>query len=206
MLVGVLSSDRSPLGLPLAEWLACPLYLDHEAAESCDLLLSAGYHRIIPQSFLAGRRIANLHTGYLPWNRGAYPNVWPLLDGSPAGVTLHWMDAGLDTGPIIAQAQVPKLPWDTAGTLGDRLTEAALSLAKAHWGDVLANVPGTPQPAGGSVHRKAELDELTLTPDTVTTVLDVLTTLQARTCGDYGCPIQVGGRWVQAQVALSPLS
>ena len=65
--------------------------------------LSCGYRHKLRQEewecFPDG--ILNLHTGYLPWNKGAYPNVWPILDGSPAGVTLHRVDAGIDTGPIL---------------------------------------------------------------------------------------------------------
>lgn len=46
----------------------------------------------------------NLHISYLPWNKGADPNFWSCIDGTPAGVTLHHIDAGVDTGDIIAQA------------------------------------------------------------------------------------------------------
>ncbi|MEM9666371.1 MAG: formyltransferase family protein, partial [Bacteroidota bacterium] len=53
------------------------------------------------------RGLVNLHPGLLPYNRGAYPNVWSLVDQTPAGVTLHQIDAGIDTGPVLAQHPGP---------------------------------------------------------------------------------------------------
>ena len=72
--------------------------------------VSVGWKHKVPTQTLARCPIVNLHTGYLPWNRGMYPNVWPLVDWSPAGVTLHWMDEGIDTGDIIAQWRVDVVP------------------------------------------------------------------------------------------------
>lgn len=201
----ILSDESSRLGARLAETLGVPVVTDPALIESSPVL-GAGYRRKVPASVLARVKIANVHTGFLPWNRGSYPNVWPLLDNTPAGVTLHWMDEGLDTGPIIAQSRVPTYPWDTAGTLYDRLQDAAVHLACAHLGDVLLGTPGTPQPEGGSAHTTKELESYVLDGDQVTTVQDVITTLQARTCGDYGCPIRLGSQTLHAQIRLSPWS
>ena len=63
----------------------------------------------------------NLHTSFLPWNRGAHPNVWSIVDRTPAGATLHFIDDGIDTGEIIAQSEVPVLAGDTAETLHARI-------------------------------------------------------------------------------------
>lgn len=48
-------------------------------------------------------RIINLHISYLPWNRGSDPNLWSWIDNTPKGVTIHQIDEGIDTGPILAQ-------------------------------------------------------------------------------------------------------
>ena len=64
----------------------------------------------------------NVHASLLPRWRGAAPIQHTLLAGeSETGITLMQMDAGLDTGPVLAQARCPVLPEDTAGTLHDRL-------------------------------------------------------------------------------------
>ena len=50
--------------------------------------------------------IVNLHISYLPWNRGAHPNFWSFFDATPTGVSIHLIDKGIDTGPIIVQKKV----------------------------------------------------------------------------------------------------
>lgn len=51
-------------------------------------------------------RIVNLHASLLPWNRGASPNFWSFVKNTPKGVSIHFMDEGLDTGDLIAQEEV----------------------------------------------------------------------------------------------------
>lgn len=70
-----------------------------------DLVISFGYRHILPQSVLgtAKRPVVNLHISYLPYNRGAHPNFWSWIEGTPCGVTVHEIDPGIDTGPIISQ-------------------------------------------------------------------------------------------------------
>src|SRR5687768_9409595 len=59
------------------------------------------------------RGAINLHPAYLPYNRGAYPNVWSIVEGTPAGVTLHYIDPGVDTGDLIGRQEVAVEPTDT---------------------------------------------------------------------------------------------
>lgn len=70
-----------------------------------DYVLSYCYRFIIKSDVIAllPKKIINLHISYLPWNRGADPNIWSFLDNTPKGVTIHYVDEGLDTGPIICQ-------------------------------------------------------------------------------------------------------
>jgi len=84
-----------------------------------------------PDLFPAG--VVNLHPAYLPYNRGQYPNVWSIVERTPAGVTLHHIDAGVDTGDIIAQRQVPIEPVDTGETLYRKLEQACVALFKETW-------------------------------------------------------------------------
>ena len=70
-----------------------------------DLILSVMYDRIIGRELIDGPgRILNLHLGKLPEYRGMRPINWALRNGeTTAGVTLHEVDVGIDTGPIVAQ-------------------------------------------------------------------------------------------------------
>ncbi len=73
-----------------------------------DWCISYNYKYIVDKdvlSFLANK-IVNMHISYLPWNRGAHPNLWSFVDNTPKGVSIHIMDDGIDTGPIIARKLV----------------------------------------------------------------------------------------------------
>jgi methionyl-tRNA formyltransferase len=76
--------------------------------QDADWLISFGYRHIIREPHLSRfrNRILNIHISLLPWNRGADPNFWSWFDGTPKGVTIHWVDAGIDSGPIVAQQEV----------------------------------------------------------------------------------------------------
>lgn len=73
-----------------------------------DMIISYNYRYIIEENiinFLNGR-IINLHISYLPWNRGADPNLWSFIDNTPKGVTVQLIDKGVDTGDILLQKEI----------------------------------------------------------------------------------------------------
>jgi methionyl-tRNA formyltransferase len=99
----------------------------------------------------------NVHISLLPYNRGADPNLWSHLDGTPAGVTIHVVDAGVDTGPIIAQRRVTFPSDATLATSYAQLQETAVALFAETWPAIKAGTyVSTPQPAGGTSHRSAD--------------------------------------------------
>jgi len=71
-------------------------------------VISYGYRHILKQNVIKGFKcpIFNLHISYLPYNRGAHPNFWSFYDNTPNGVTIHLIDSGVDTGPIVKQKYV----------------------------------------------------------------------------------------------------
>lgn len=74
-----------------------------------DLAMSYTYPYIIQSDVInaLNNNIVNIHNSFLPYNRGSYPNIWSILDGTPRGVTLHYINSGLDKGDIISQKIVP---------------------------------------------------------------------------------------------------
>ncbi|MEP9411504.1 MAG: UDP-4-amino-4,6-dideoxy-N-acetyl-beta-L-altrosamine N-acetyltransferase [Candidatus Brocadia sp.] len=73
-----------------------------------DFIISYNYKHIIPKEiidYVNGKAI-NLHISYLPYNRGSYPNVWSFLEDTPKGVTIHYINEGIDTGDVIVQKEV----------------------------------------------------------------------------------------------------
>ncbi len=99
-----------------------------------DLTVSYTYRFIIPQEILSAlnNNVVNLHNSLLPWNRGASPNMWSIVEGSPRGVTLHYMDEQLDKGYVIAQEIVDDCKDDseTLASSYNNLDMAAKSLFK----------------------------------------------------------------------------
>jgi len=100
-----------------------------------DIGLSVLFDYILQPEFLGlfPGGVVNLHPSYLPYNRGQYPNVWSIVEGTPAGVTIHYIDTGVDTGDIIARREVPIEPVDTGETLYLKLEQASVDLFRETW-------------------------------------------------------------------------
>ena len=95
-----------------------------------DFGVLAWWPYIIPKEIiqLTKRGFVNTHPGYLPYNRGKHPSFWSIVEGTPFGVTLHYVDQQIDTGPVIAQRKIPVTWLDTGETLQKHAQEEMLSL------------------------------------------------------------------------------
>ena len=78
--------------------------LSKDSIKEYNAVISFGYRYIIKEEILNSVNIPiiNLHISYLPYNRGAHPNFWSFIENTPAGVTIHQVDKGIDTGKIIS--------------------------------------------------------------------------------------------------------
>jgi phosphoribosylglycinamide formyltransferase-1 len=90
-----------------------------------DLVVLAGFMRILGPKIVGRFRIVNTHPALLP----AFPGAHALRDAlaarvSTTGVTVHWVDEGVDTGPVIAQVEVPVHPDDDEDSLRERVQAA----------------------------------------------------------------------------------
>lgn len=93
-----------------------------------DLLVVMAYGQILPQALLDVPRLGalNLHASLLPRHRGAAPVQAAILSGDRvSGISVMWMDAGLDTGDVLLQRELAVSPEETGGSLHDRLAELA---------------------------------------------------------------------------------
>jgi len=131
---------------------------DHRLADA-DFIVSYGYSHIVPAA-LAHRfrnRAINLHISLLPWNRGSDPNLWSFLEDSPKGVTIHYLDDGIDTGDILAQRALEFLPDETLRSTYDKACAAVEDLFEEHWPKIRScKLKSIQQPAGGSFHRYSD--------------------------------------------------
>src|SRR5580692_1329525 len=112
-------------------------FLDRNAA---DFLVSHGFRHILRPDVLDlfPQRAVNLHISHLPWNRGADPNLWSFIENSPKGVSIHYLDAGIDTGDIIAQKLVEFGAGETLRSTYTRLQEEIAQLFAEHWSRIRA--------------------------------------------------------------------
>ncbi len=129
------------------------------AATGASFAVSHGYRLILRPLVIEQlpERLVNLHIALLPYNRGADPTLWSVLESTPAGATIHHIDAGVDTGDIIAQREVALADDDTLATAYAKLQDAMAELFREQWPVIRAGAAARrPQPPGGSVHRVAD--------------------------------------------------
>jgi len=120
-----------------------------------DLAVVAAYGLILPQAILDGTRLGciNIHASILPRWRGAAPIQRAILEGDEeTGVTIMQMEAGLDTGPMLALETTPT-EGKTAGELTDELSEMGARLLVQVLSDLEA-YPAQPQPEEGATYAK----------------------------------------------------
>jgi methionyl-tRNA formyltransferase len=122
-----------------------------------DYAISYRFRQIIRKpiiEYLKGD-IINLHISLLPWNRGADPNLWSFLENTPKGVTIHYIDEGIDTGDIIAQKEI--FFDDNSETLAssyEKLNREIIKLFKKMWPLIMNGKSSRcSQPPGGTFHR-----------------------------------------------------
>lgn len=122
-----LSKTARTIGLDIVE-------LDSLAAEENLLLLSLEFRRIIKVDRFASKSLFNIHFSKLPKYRGVYMATWPILNGeTEAGVTLHLMDEGIDTGPIVDQRHFALPAHVTARSLYEMFMDEAFELFKKNF-------------------------------------------------------------------------
>ena len=102
--------------------------IEEISARSPQAIIVMAYGQILPRGILETPRVAclNLHASLLPRHRGAAPIQAAIASGDPeTGITVMYMDEGLDTGDILLQRKIDILPTETGGSLHDRLGQIA---------------------------------------------------------------------------------
>ena len=129
-----------------------------------DFIVSYGYRHKIVEPYLSKYRdrMINIHISILPWNRGADPNLWSWYDDTPKGVSIHFIDSGFDTGPVIGQMNVTQ--WREKETLASSyhfISECAERLFCYEWDNWrIGSWFILPQLGAGSYHRSIDKEPL----------------------------------------------
>jgi methionyl-tRNA formyltransferase len=152
-------------GLPVFE----PLHPNREgfiseaARLAPDIVLAVGYLNRLGGRLLALPRViaANFHASLLPAYRGKHPVFWALRNGEKwCGMTVHVMDAGLDTGDIIFQVRVRTRREDSVSSLYDRIMDRSEPLvARLVDSAACGRLPRRPQSETGASYFSSVSDE-----------------------------------------------
>jgi methionyl-tRNA formyltransferase len=116
---------HQPAKLRAPEWQ--PVFAELKA----DAYVVVAYGKILPQWLLDLPRLGayNVHASLLPKYRGAAPIHWAIANGeTKTGITTMKLDAGMDTGDLLLQHEIPIEPEDTCASIHDRLAEIGAEL------------------------------------------------------------------------------
>lgn len=149
----------------------------------------------------------NLHHSYLPLGRGKYPQVWALHEGSPYGVSIHYIDERIDSGPVIAQRRLEIRETDIAGTLYERALREVVRLFKDTWPKLKkGNIRVVAQNEDeGTYHRAKDVERLDVIDlEKMYKGRELIWQLRARSFGDRTYAYYLhNGKKVYIKVSLS---
>lgn len=148
----------------------------------------------------------NTHPSLLPHNRGKHYNFWALVEQAPFGVTLHRVDAGIDSGDILAQSAIDYGWCDTGETLYIKAQKEMVKLFTTHYPALRrGDLSGLPQSADeGSFHLASEIEPAScLDLEASYRCRDLINLLRARTFeGHPGCWFEDSGRRYEVSISI----
>lgn len=177
-------------------------------AQSVDFIITVYWPYLLkPDVFKISKNTINFHPALLPINRGWFPHVHSIIDGTPLGVTLHAIDETADTGPIWAQKEIKLDVYDTAIDVYKKLQKEIVKLFIDEWERIRdGNVIPVPQDEQIAIyHSKSEindLDEINLNGNYM--AKDLINIMRARSFGKRGFVYYIDeGKKVFVNIRLS---
>lgn len=132
-------------------------------------IVSFNYKYIISQSIIEHMdgKIINLHTSYLPYNRGSSPNFFSFYDDTPKGVTIHFISKGLAQGDILCQKEIQfDETIETFTSSYEVLLQEMSQLFKENWKEIQSGaLKGVPQSGESTYHKSEELHKIRMEID-----------------------------------------
>lgn len=175
---------------------------------SPDIGMLLWWPKIIREPLLSLPRngFVNTHPSFLPYNRGKHYSFWAIVEQVPFGVTLHFVDTGVDTGDIVAQTPI-SIDWtDTGQSLFEKAREAMIALVKDTYPILRSdNIARTSQPMDvGSYHRSQDIMDITeLKLDQSYTARELLNLLRAKTFEGFpGCWFEHDGSIFEISISV----
>lgn len=122
-----------------------PEFIQTLAAAEPDIVMLAWWPDIVKKKAIDSAKIGwtNLHPALLPFGRGKHPYYWSIVEGKPFGATIHFIDEGTDTGPVLFQREIKVDIADTGQSLYKRSVIEIIDLFKENYLN-LANLDFSP--------------------------------------------------------------
>lgn len=137
--------------------------LDFLRIEKIDFIISDRYQYLLDEqicNFYDGKAL-NLHGSYCPYNRGYYPILWSILDQTPMGGTIFYINSGIDSGDILYQFKIEYGDDDTLRSCWIKVQMGMYEGLFQYFNDFLAgNAPRYPQSGKGTIHFKKEFHSI----------------------------------------------
>jgi methionyl-tRNA formyltransferase len=142
----VITTSRNEISALAEKFLVSTFSIDisssqvTEIHEKVDLGILAWWPRIINSDLIeiSKNGFINLHPSLLPNNRGKHPNFWAIVEENPFGVSIHKVDEGIDSGPIIAQEKI-EYDWsDTGETLYRKAQRVIVDLFQKTYPEIVS--------------------------------------------------------------------
>lgn len=127
-----------------------------------DMVISLHCKKIFPVELVSALPCINLHPGYNPYNQGMYPHFFSIINGLPAGATLHVIDKEIDHGDIIEQAPLVIRMHETSSEVYRRLQDLEVLLFERNFESLVLDTY-IQQPAAntkGNLNKKVDFDRL----------------------------------------------
>ena len=173
-----------------------------------DLVLSIHCKQMFPPLLVNSVRCVNVHPGFNPHNRGWFPQVFSIINGLRAGVTIHEIDEQLDHGPIIVQREYTIEPWDTSGSAYRKIMNLERELVIENFRTIRDGIYTATQPqTEGNVNYRKDFDALRkIDLGEQGTFQDFLNRLRALTHDDFRNAyfVDASGTRIFVRVTLEP--
>jgi len=161
-------------------------FVDELKKREIDIVILAWWPAIVKKESIdsVNEGWINMHPSLIPFNRGKHPYYWAIVEGTRFGVTLHYIDKGIDTGPILFQKEIPIRPEDTGESLYEKSLEEMMNLFKESYDKItrMDFIPKKQDDETATFHWGKMLEpHSTINLDDTFTARDLINRIRART-------------------------
>jgi methionyl-tRNA formyltransferase len=171
------------------------------------LIISAHCKAIFPEVLTENVKCINVHPGLNPYNRGMFPQVFAIINRNKFGATIHEMTRDIDSGPIIAQAEVPINFEDTSYELYQRVIALEKKILEENIDQILGGFYRTLVPAKGNYNSLKDFRKLCLLdPHDINTFENHINILRALTHPPFANSIiEISGQRYSINISIKKL-